>query len=231
MATRVFRGGRVARGLPQLRDRANLRPILGLLAATGLADLGAALAHGALAIRAGGLGGRRLKTVEVEEFGPWADLVWAASAAGYGLIARRDAEAMNVMLPDGRWPNAQILRIEADGHVVGWAAIKDTRFENDSRFGDLRVGTIVDSLAEPGQEAAVIAAATDYLRRRGVDLAISIYSHRTWLNGFAAAGYLIQPDRRPVYMSPAFAEMALADATNLDAAHLTPLDGDGPHGF
>jgi hypothetical protein len=226
--TQVFRGGRVVRSLPALRGKAALRPLLDLAAVLGLASLGARMGHLFLRLKQRSAPAPALTAVEVDTFGPWADAVWASASAHYGLIAKRDAAVMNAVLPREGWPQAIRLRCDLDGRCVGWAAVRDTSFSGDAKFGDLRVGSIIDALSEPGLEAAVIAAASAYLRRRGVDMAVSVMSSDVWIAGFKAAGYLVQAGRRPVYMAPPLAELL---PHGVGAAHLTPLDGDGPHGF
>ena len=83
-------------------------------------------------------------------------------------------------MPAGAWPGAIILKISDPVGALGWAAIRVTDFTDDSRFGDLRLGSIIDALAAPGEEKRVIRAATTALQRAGVDLIATNFTHPAW---------------------------------------------------
>lgn len=230
LATKVLRADRLLKLMPQIRKRAVLRVSADILTASGLARVLGNIVHGSMGLVAGG-SGPRLAVVEEDRFGPWADQVWQAAKGHYGFIAVRDAQSMNVLALRDDWPNAIILRMEHQGRTVGWAAVRDTTFPEGHRFAGLRIGSIIDSLAEPGFEAGVIEAATRSLAARGVDATMSVYTHRDWLRGFRRAGYFVQPNRRPANTAPAMTEILSKVPGGPQSYHLTPLDGDGPHGF
>jgi hypothetical protein len=228
---RILKAGRFFRGATYLRRSTRNRRVLDALALTGAAGLGVPLAQLGLQLS---VGRPALHDVEVHEqgrFGIWADEVWDAARGAYGLIARRDSATLNVLLPDKSWPEAHILQVTSKGVTLGWAAVRDTQFRNDSRFGDLRMGVIVDALAIPGSEPAVIAAASRWLRRRRVDAVVTNFTHPNWRRAFRAAGYLESANRRPLLFNPVAAEAIGDDGVITSGLHMTPLDGDGPHGF
>jgi hypothetical protein len=227
---RVTRAGRFLRGARFLHTSPRRTALMRAVAATGLAQVAAGAVHLALGLRHGGPGGGA-KAVEEARFGAWADDIWAAAQSAYGLIATRDSETMNALLPTTGWPESVIVRVERGGRTVGWAALRDTSFKDNGRFGDLRLGSIIDSLALPGEERAVIQAATGFLKRRGVDAIMAHYTSDTWIAAFQANGYAKDDNRRAFITSPALLAELGGDAVQVGRYHLTLLDGDGPHGF
>jgi hypothetical protein len=227
---RVVRPARFLRRNAFLRKRPRNRWVLDLLAYTGVGA--AAIWSAQAALTWSGRGNRhRLETVEVDSFGSWADEIWAAAAPQYELIAIRDRDTMNARLPRRGWFPAYILQITRGAQTMGWAAVFDTEFEADGRFGSLRVGSIIDALAHPGSEAAVLKSATAWLERRGVDAVVSNFTHPTWQAAFRQAGYFSSADRRPLTLSWDAAEAVGEDEVVSKGLHMTPIDGDGPRGL
>ena len=136
---------------------------------------------------------------------------------------------MNLLAPATGWPPVTRLRVERAGKVLGWALVMDTRMRGDARFGDLRVGSIVDCFADPADAGDVVSAATAYLRRREVDVIVSNQSHPGWIGGFAENGYLVLPQRRLFVASPELQRMLEPFADTARGLHLTNMDGHGPH--
>lgn len=227
---RVTRGSRFLREARFLHTSPRRRSQLRAVAASGLAQPLVDLAHSILGLRSGGAGPGGAKAFEEARFGPWADEVWAAAQSAYGLIAVRDRATMNALLPESGWPESVILRVDRGGRTVGWAAVRDTRFQADGRFGDLRVGAIIDSLAVPGEERAVVRATTAHLRHRGVDAVMAHFSHAAWIAAFQACGFAKADNRRAFIVSPPLLA-DLGEHASTTRFHLTLLDGDGPHGF
>jgi hypothetical protein len=120
------------------------------------------------------------------------------------------------------------LRIERDGQTVGWALAMDTQMRGEHRFGDLRVGSIVDCLADPADAADVVAAATRFLTHRGVDVVVSNQAHPGWALGFARNGYAVLPNKRLFAASPALLEALAPFGEVSQGLHLTNMDGHGP---
>jgi hypothetical protein len=212
-----------------LRRSGRARTALDILAATGLAAIGVRLLQFGRRVVTGGRRAPLLDVNEVARFGPWADAVWQAAKHHYEFIAVRDCETMNSLLPASGWPEARILRMDDGAQTIGWAAVRDTQFLRDDRFGDLRVGAIIDSLALPGQERSVVRAAARFLERRGVDIVVTHYASSRWVAACKACGFFARAGRRPFIVSPALYETI--QGVDVGALHLTALDGDGPHGF
>jgi hypothetical protein len=223
---------RVLRPVPFLRRNRYLRTsrgrrlLLDVAAFSGAGWLGLGTLHGLARVRA-----RRSAPADAEpfeHFAPWADDLWERCASRYAALAVRDSATMNALLAQGRWPPAQKLRVVRGGATLGWAAVMDTAMRDDERFGSLRVGSLVDGLADPADAEAVVGAAFRFLRRRGVDLVVSNQSHPAWIAAFAAHGFVAVPGRRVFAASPELANALEPWEELRQGLHLTNLDGHGP---
>jgi hypothetical protein len=226
LVTKPFRFLRLNR---YLRATPRRRLALDFLAWSGLGFLGLRTLHAFNRLRGGRID--RAEAEVVSEFGPWADALWDRCSARYACIGARDSKTLNVLLPREGWPAGIRLRVLRGGDTIGWAVVRDTPMKGDARFGDLRVGSVIDCFGLPEDAPAVIGAATRFLRTRGVDLVATNQAHPDWVRAFARNGYAVVPNKRVFALSPGL-EKALAplDET-LKGLHLTIMDGHGPHGF
>ncbi|MCG8591479.1 MAG: hypothetical protein MJE66_19460 [Proteobacteria bacterium] len=222
----VVRPFRFLRQNAYLRGTPARRFALDLLAFSGLGGLGLKLLHAALRVRGGGAPAAEAEPFS--EFGSWADELWESCRDEYALIAYRDAATMNLLLKDGHWPPAIKLRVRRDGHTLGWVAVLDTPMEGDVRFGDCRVGSVIDALARPEDAGSVVAAAVQFLKQRGVDLIFSNQAHPAWVAAFAAQGFVNLPDRRIFAASPELTKALEPFEKAGGGLHLTNMDGHGP---
>lgn len=163
----------------------------------------------------------------VQEFGDWADAIWDRARDDYSLIAVRNQVILNTLYPSTQEKFLR-LRITKQGEPIGWAVLLDTPMTNHSYFGNLRVGSVVDCLAEPGTEAQVVTAATRHLMCRGVDLIVTNQLHHAWCSSFARAGYLNGPSNFLFAASPALTANLKPFDSNAQRVHMTRGDGDGP---
>ncbi|MBT9471355.1 MAG: AMP-binding protein [Pseudomonadota bacterium] len=212
-----------------LRRNAAIARGADLLAASGLGSFGNSLLQRLIGVSISAT--PRFLMTEEAEFGRWADSVWEGARGSYGLVAVRDAEALRTVMPAGQWPDAIPLKVEVEGAVVGWAALRDRTLSGDAFFGDLRVGSVIDILALPGHERTVAAAAAQRLRERGVDVIGTIVAHGSWIRAFRQAGFAVLHGRRNVSFSPALSREAGGFDALVQRAHLTLIDGDGPRIF
>jgi hypothetical protein len=210
----------------QLRKSAARRLALDVLAYSGLGWLALRALHAVIKLKTPGR--FSASATEVASFGPWADELWNRCKGSYRAIAVRDAASMNALAPAGAWPPVTRLRVDRAGQPIGWALVMDTQMKGEHRFGDLRVGSIVDCLADPSDAGEVVSAATRFLTQRGVDIVVSNQAHPGWARGFAQNGYAVLPDKRLFAASPAL-QQALAPFDEVSQGlHLTNMDGHGP---
>lgn len=212
-----------------LRNTSGRKLGLDLLALTGLGWIGLKLMHMALSLRGKSTGGAEAE--QVEDFGPWADEVWERCRGHYSVIGLRDATTMNALLPLEGWPPCIRLRVRRGASDIGWIVVMDNQLEDDVRFGNMRVGSVVDCLAAPEDAAAVVGAANRFLMKRGVDIIASNQADPRWVDAFAANGYAVISGRRYFAVSPELQKVLAPFEETQQRLHLTNLDGHGPHGF
>ncbi|KPL22675.1 MAG: hypothetical protein AMJ75_07600 [Phycisphaerae bacterium SM1_79] len=169
-------------------------------------------------------------TIE-ERFGDWCDELWLASRESYNILAVRNQEALNLLMPTDGWPPVIRLKVELRNQIIGLAAVLDTPMQNNPRFGSLRVGTIVENFGPPEHSGRIVAAATNLLEQRGVDLVVSNQTHPSWLRGFRANGFQVVQRRRLLALSKSLQRRWGDTQSLLLGLHLTTLDGDGPLGL
>jgi len=217
------RPARVMRHLRHLRRTATRRLALDLLALSGIGWLGWRALELA---RTGGRSIRGCPYVLEASFGPWADEAWLRFRSAYGLVARRDAPMLNLVLP-ATLP-VERLRLRQGGAECGWVCVLQHQFgaADGSPFGTLRVGLVADGLTDPASAAVAVATATDHLRRAGVDLVFGNHTHPAWGRAFRARGFVQAPSQFAFYRSPRL-EGVLDGARPGDAC-VNRGDCDGP---
>jgi len=223
---RVVRPARFLRGLTALRTSAARKFGLDLLALTGGGWLGIELLQ-ALAARRNG----RPSVCDVEPhhgFGDWADEVWEAFRDRYTLVAIRDRSALETLHNGSLFPGLVFLRMTRNRKNIGWAVVLDTAMTGHRQFGNLRVGSIVDGFSAPDDAPAVIRSATLFLEQRRVDLIVSNQTHRAWVEGLRAAGFLKGPSNFALAFSRALAAKVPSCERRWDEFHFNRGDGDGP---
>ena len=192
----------------------------------------------AAATGAGWLGVRAFETLHrrsvpearaelVASFGSWADELWRHCAPHYALSAVRDSELLNFLYPE---PDARFLRLRVtqNGATRGWAVMLDTQMHGHKQFGDLRVGSIVDCLAQPEDAPCVVSKASELLIERGVDLIVSNQLHESWGAAFRRCGYFEAPSNFAFAMSKKLRAMLEPFDRCAGAIHCNRGDGDGP---
>jgi hypothetical protein len=201
-----------------------------------LLDLAASSGAGWLASRlARALLSRRPRTsaplqVEVVEgFGDWADELWDLCAASYSFVAVRTSQVLNRIYPPGRAGMFR-LRISTADQVLGYAVVQEEESLHSEFMGEMRVGTIVDSLARPEHADAVIWLAARELERHGVDVIISNQSHPAWGTALRRAGFLEGPSHCIFAAAKQLAREIQAIDPDARELHVNRGDGDWPWG-
>jgi hypothetical protein len=213
------------RNLRLLRDRPAWRLLSDVAAATGFGHLGIISLQASRKKRRSRLG--HIEIEVLEGFDRRVNEIWNRSSAEYSFIAVRTLEILNVLYPpdDARFHR---LLVNVSGRTYGWAVVMDTKMSNHKQFGDMRLGSIVDCLAAPGDADYVVTAATDFLEERGVDLVVSNQSHPAWCSALANTGFLSGPSNFILATSRNLTGMIEDLDKELARTHLNRGDGDGP---
>ena len=205
-ASRFFRQVSAARSTPARRMAADL------LAGTGLGWLAAAALHWRGLLPGPG-GQARIE----ERFGDWADEIWQQTRGGFCLIAERTQPVLAELYPPAGY--CRIVRLPG-----AWAVTWLSEMRGNPHFGSLRVGTVLDCLAGPGQATGMARAAAATLEEQGADVIVTNQTADFLLDGFRAAGFRSGPSNYGLSVSPAlFKQMNLGTGP----WHMTRGDGDG----
>lgn len=228
---RIVSPARVLRKAPFVRKSKSWGRVADVLAGTGLGGAAIQAGQGLVALHEGG-GRRGLQAHRVETFGAWADEIWECSHQAYSWVARRDRAALDHLMGQPGWPDARIFKLMNGNALLGWFAVRISDLENDKRFGNLRVGSIIDALTVPGFETEAVSLAVQYLADEGADLIGGHLSHSVWKSAMRRAGFFEFAGQRPLYLAPDLVRrLAASGVTSSAQVHLMPIDGDGPMGF
>jgi hypothetical protein len=229
LCLKVIRPYRFLRRNRLLRNSTSSKCILDVLAFSGLGWIG--LKGATLFSEVVHCRPSRVGYEIVEEFDDWTDELWHNSRKSYDIVAVRDREALNLLMPKDGWPPVTRLKIKLGNQIIGLAAVLDTQMRDDRRFGSLRVGTVVDNFGPLEYCGQIVAAAANFLEQKGVDLIVANQTHQQWLRGFGANGFQVLQRRRVLALSKALQGQWGAKESMLNGLHLTNLDGDGPLGL
>lgn len=228
---RVCKASRFLKHNALLRRDAKKAAAQDVLAVSGLGTIGFYALHKALQIRAGNPDYAGNGT-EVRAFDDWTDTLWEQAKHRYDALAVRDAEMLNLLMPENHetdeWPKPTKLRVDRGGKTIGYAAVFDKQLSGDARFGELRVGLIADGFALPENAGHVIATAFEHLRSRGVDLVVANQSGAGWIGAYEGNGFVRVDGRRLFCASKAFHKRLEPFASRSGGLFLTSFDGHGP---
>ncbi len=213
------------RNITYLRRSALRRCLLDTLAFSGLGWLGMIGLHARYRSR---VEKRPSVSAEiVDDFGDWADTLWADHKAHYGLCAVRDSQVLRSLYPKDS-PSFLRLKVLDGRRPVGWALLMNTRLSSHKQFGNMRLGSIVDCFAAPAFSALVIREARAVLEKAGVDLIASNQSHRAWCQALEASGFMSGPSNFLFTSSKALTRRLMEAGVHADDIHANRGDGDGP---
>jgi hypothetical protein len=222
---RVVNPSSFLRNMQTLRTSPSRRVLMDLAAYSGAGWLGSKIFRGYHALRV-----HRTGDVECSEVASFetdiASLqsLWKQARQTCSFIAVRDAEALRVLYPPAQTHLTRVA-IKCKGDAIGWAVVGERR--KDAKYGDLRVGSVVDCFALPGEMLSVVCGATKTLEQQGFDLILSNQSHRAWGEAFKTAGYLTGPSNFIFAASKKLAELLAPFEEVRPRMHLTRADGDG----
>lgn len=221
---RVAHATKFFRNLAYFRKTPLRRFVFDLAAGTGAGWLGIQAAQ---AIRAQGSQDPAGHTIEITpDFGPWADELWEINRPLHLLAAVRDRATLNLRYSPEN-PRLTRITLSAGGQAAGWAVLLEKRMNGNPYFGDMHVGTIVDCLAKPGHERAVVTAAAAQLESAGVDILVSNQSSTAWCEAFRKSGFLSGPSNYQAAFSTELAGRISPVAENTPRFHVNRGDGAG----
>lgn len=171
---------------------------------------------------------RQISGEIVPSFGKWADALWQACQNEYAMSAVRDSVTLNTLYPNHGGREFLRLRVYEGGKTIGWAVMLDTQMSSHNHFADMRVGSIIDCMANHKNAAKTILGGTRFLERRGVDMIISNQSSAVWGTALRRAGFLCGPSNFIFAGSPALSKELDPFARVSAQIHLNRGDGDGP---
>ena len=161
---------------------------------------------------------------EIPEFSDWADELWNQTSGMVSMAAVRDAKTLR-LLYRADVTSIKRIRVNRNDAAVGWAIVGERR--KDPKFGQMRVGSIVDCWAAPENAGAVVRAATQALEKKGVDLIVSNQSHQVWCRALETGGFLKGPSTFVFAASKKLTELLQPLEENRPLLHITRADGDG----
>lgn len=205
-----------------LRKKGSARFLLDMARYTGLGSV----AMRAAQFRAGFENGH-IRAELYDAFGGWADECWRNCKDRYCLLAVRDSDTLNRLYP---WSDKRFFRVKFSHaeKLVGWAVLLDTQMSNHKQFGNMRVGSIVDCLAQPEDAVEVVRHSSSFLEQRGVDMIVSNQTSSAWGDALIACGFLQGPSNFILALSPLLASRLDPLTDHWDEMHLNRGDGDGP---
>jgi hypothetical protein len=222
---RIVNPSRFLRNMQTLRSSPLRQFLMDLAACSGAGWAGSKLFQGYRTLRAPR--SSATECCEVASFEVSAESLqslWEHARQTCSFTAVRDAEALRVIYPPEQTHLTRIV-MKRNGSTIGWAVVGERR--KDAKYGNMRVGSVVDCFALPGELFSVVRGATQTLERQGFDLILSNQSHEAWREAFKAAGYLPGPSNFIFAASKKLAELLAPFEEVRPRMHLTRADGDG----
>jgi hypothetical protein len=161
------------------------------------------------------------------EFDKWSDDIWDTCQHRLIFSAVRNAQALNILYP-GEKAKFIKMRLGDGDKAVGWAVMLATQMETHKHFGGMKLGSLVDCLALPGYEHAVVRESIRALREHEVDLIVSNQSYAAWREALSKSGFLSGPSNHTFALSPGLTEMIAPFEVNYLRFHINRGDGGGP---
>jgi hypothetical protein len=224
---RVVRPHRFLKQMQALRQTDGRRLLMDIAAATGVGWAAIKIAQNA--IKVGTLRPGAFSVEDVPDFVSWVDPLWSQAADACSMAAVRDSATLRQLYPAADRHFTR-LRISRNSTAIGWAVVGQRR--QDPKFGDMRVGSIIDCWAMPNDGLSVLRAASQPLEAQGMDLIVCNHGHQAWRRAFRSAGFLKGPSNFIFAASKKLSELLQPFEQNKCSFHITRADGDGlPRNF
>jgi hypothetical protein len=229
---KVLRAGAFLRNMAYLRKKRWLRNVMDMIALSGAGSLSLGLFN---LFQKAWKRYPDIRHLSIERFdcwGDWADEVWSRARDQYTLIGDRSKAVLQSLYPDGHQHLIK-LRISAKdtGRLLGWAVITASQLKSHRYFGDMRLGAIVDMLAEPKDAYRLLSGALVAMQRSGSDLVVVNHSDQRWNEAFARAGMLQWKTNFHLFLSPKLLKRFEPIKQYDSRFYFTRGDGHGPTQF
>jgi hypothetical protein len=207
-----------------LRSSSARRLLMDLAALTGVGWAGAKVFDGYNRLRRPSSSASMAECANVAAFGQNAQDLWDRAKKTCSFTAVRDYDALRVLYPE---TETHLTRIEVNrkGTMIGWAVVGERR--RDAKYGDMKVGSVVDCFSPSEEFLPVVRCATDALVEQGFDLILTNQSHLQWGEAFLRSGYLSGPSNFIFAASKKLAELLVPLEKVRPRMHFTRADGDG----
>ena len=216
---RLLRAARCVRHLGPLRRTQARRAVAELASRSGMATLGAMIAHRpSISARRFASG---FQAEPVHRFDERADEAWTLFAPTLSFGVERTLQVLPFFYPpfDSR---LKAWLVKRNGVVVGWFGMLVAPMSNNAYFGNLTVATLIDCIGTPEAIRAATFLAVQEATSAGADILITNQSHQALRESCTAAGW------RPGPSNYLFATARALSATlEFDRAYVTRRDGDG----
>ena len=224
---RIVNPSRFLRNMQTLRLSPSRKFLLDLAAYSGAGWAGSKLFQGYRALvapRSPAVECRQVAGFETADVAESLQSLWEQARQTCSFTAVRDAEALRTLYPPEQTHLTRLV-VKRDDSAIGWAVVGERR--KDAKYGQMRVGSVVDCFALPGELFSVVRCATRTLEQQGFDLILSNQSHQAWGAAFKAAGYLPGPSNFIFAASKKLAELLAPFEEVRPRMHVTRADGDG----
>ena len=224
---RAVNPSRFLRNMQTLRSSASRRFVLDVATYSGVGWAGSQIFQGyraLLAPRSAAAGFGEVTSFDDSDVADAVRSLWEQARQGCSFTAVRDADALRTLYPAAQTHLTRLVA-KRKGSMIGWAVVGERR--KDAKYGNMRVGSVVDCFALPGEMFSVIRCATQTLERQGFDLILSNQSHQAWGKAFKAAGSLPGPSNFVFAASKKLSELLAPFEALGPRMHLTRADGDG----
>jgi hypothetical protein len=152
---RVLNARRFLRNMETLRSSALRRLLMDLAASTGIGSVATELLQSSRAWRAPRPEKAELQSVA--SFDQSTEDLWNRAKQICSFTAVRDYEALRVLYPATEAHLTRLV-VKRAGTNIGWTVVGERR--KDAKYGEIRVGSVVDCFALPGEFYPVVRCAT-----------------------------------------------------------------------
>jgi len=221
---KVVNASRFLYNMETLRSSPARRLLMDFAAFSGVGSGGQKILEAYSRLRGSSSSASIAECAKVAAFGQDTQDLWDQAKATCSFTATRDYEALRALYPESAAHLSRIL-VKRAGAPIGWAVVGERR--KDAKYGDMRVGSVVDCFGLSGEFIPVVRCATDALIDQGFDLILTNQSHQQWGEAFRKAGYLTGPSNFIFAASKKLTELLIPFEKIRPRMHFTRADGDG----